>query len=157
MRVEEVLSLRDYDHYAASRWPHRIPNPQSADLAERLGDCIYDYSSGKPVQREGVHGRDNQSTDLGGENVLISRDFYYFGRLAIGLPAYLLPICHQGQGHRSDSNAPYFDQFVAWLRKLRLAPGQLYGSPDAMVDWVTSPSCGGCTIRCLDDQHDPDC
>src|SRR5947208_15629475 len=38
MRVEEVLSLREYDKHALSRWPHRIPNIQSADLSERLGD-----------------------------------------------------------------------------------------------------------------------
>jgi hypothetical protein len=122
MRVEEVLSLQDYDRSAPSRWPHRIPNVQSADLSERLGDCIYDYSSGAPVQRPGVHGPANEPTDLSGANVLISRDFYYFGSRAIRLPDYLLPICHQTHGHRSNSNAPYLDQFVAWLQNLNLVP-----------------------------------
>jgi hypothetical protein len=75
MRVEEVLSLQDYDRYAPSRWPYRIPNVQSADLSERLGDCIYDYSSGAPVQRPGVYGPAKERTDLSGANVLISRDF----------------------------------------------------------------------------------
>lgn len=157
MRVEEVLSLRDYDRYALSRWPHRIPNVRSADLSERLGDCIYDFASGTPVQRQGVHGPANESTDLSGENVLISTDFYYLGNRAMRLPDYLLPICHQTQGHRSDSNAPYFDQFVAWLRNLKLVPGQLDGWPDFMIDWRTLASCGGCTIRSLDGQNDPDC
>jgi hypothetical protein len=157
MRVEEVLSLQDYDRHAPSRWPHRIPNVQSADLSERLGDCIYDYSSGTPVQRAGVHGPVNERTDLSGENVLISRNFYYFGSRAIPLPDYLLRICHQTQGHRSNSNAPYFGQFVAWLRSLELAPGQLYGWPDFMIDWGSIRSCGGCAIRSLDDQNDPDC
>jgi hypothetical protein len=157
MRVQEVLSLRNYDRPALSRWPHRIPNLQSADLSERLGDCIYDYSGRTPVQRPGVHGPANELTDLGGENVLISTDFFYFGSRAIRLPDCLLPICHQTQGYRSDSNGPYFDQFVAWLRGLRLAPGQLYGWPDFVIDWAVVVSCGGCTIRSQDDKDDPDC
>jgi len=158
MRVEEVLSLREYDRQAPLRWPHRIPNLQSADLSERLGDCIYDYSSGgpKPKQRPGVHGSANESIDLGGENVLLSSDFYYFGNRAWKLPDYLRPIRHQTQGHRSNSNAPHFDKFVMWLRGLRLAPGQLYGWPDFIVDWTTIASCGGCAIRAVDDQNDPD-
>ncbi len=157
MRVEEVLSLKEYDHQAPSRWPHRIPNAQSADLSERLGDCIYDYASGGPDQRQSVHGPANAATDLWGENVLISRDFYYFGNRAIRLPDYLLPICHQTQGHRSDSNSPYFDQFISWLRSLKLARGQLYGWPDFMVDWAAIASCGGCTTRKLDDENDTAC
>jgi hypothetical protein len=107
MRVEEVLSLEEYDRRAPADWPHRIPNVRSPDLSERLGDCIYDYSRGGPSLRRGVHGRENQKTDLGGMNVLISRDFYYFGSRAIPLPDDLLPICHQTQGHKSKANAVY--------------------------------------------------
>lgn len=100
MRVEEVISLREYDINASTHWPHRIPNVQSAVLQDRLGDCIYDFSSGTAVQREGVHGAGNVATDLRGKNVLISKDFYYFGSQARKLPDDLRPICHQTQGHR---------------------------------------------------------
>jgi hypothetical protein len=157
MRVESVLSLQKYDQEAATKWPHRIPNVQSPNLWERLGDCIYDYSKGNPSQRAGVHGSGNIETDLSGQNVLVSRDFYYLGSRPIRLPDYLLPICHQTQGHRSDSNSPYLDQFVSWLRKLPLAPGQMYGWPDFMVDWETVSTCGGCPIRKLDDENDVPC
>lgn len=154
MRVEDVLSFKEYDQQAPTRWPHRVPNVRSADLSERLGDCIYDYSKGAPSQRPSVHGRNNVETDLGGQNVLISGDFYYFGSRAIRLPDYLLPICHQTQGHKSDSNAPYFDQFVAWLRNLGLVPGQVHGWPDSIVDWGGVYSCDGCSIRKLDGEND---
>jgi hypothetical protein len=132
-------------------WPHRIPDARSADLSERLGDCIYDFSSGTPVQRPGVHGPENVATDLKGKNVLVSRDFYYFGSRAIPLPHDLLPICHQTQGHKSKANAPYVDKFVAWLRGLNLAVGQIYGWPDSIVDWAEVSACGGCIIRQQDD------
>lgn len=154
MCVEEVLTLKQYDQLAPSRWPSRIPDIRSADMSERLGDCIYDYSSYPPTQRPGVHGRNNVQTDLGGENVLISKDFYYFGSSAIPLPTDLRPICHQTQGHRSNSNAPYLARFVSWLRGMKLTIGQLYGWPDYIVEW-NAPKCGG--IRALDDANDPDC
>jgi hypothetical protein len=132
MHVEKVLSLEDYDRQALTNWPHRIPNVGSADLSERLGDCIYDFSNPTPVQRPGVHGPEHVNTDLGGKNVLLSHDFYYFGSHAINLPDDLLPICHPNQGHKSNANAPYFERFVNWLRGLNLTPGQIYGRP---VDW----------------------
>ena len=160
MRVEEILSLGQYDRQAQSRWPHRIPKLQSADVSERLGDCVYDFSSGVPVQRQSVHGPLNIRTDLAGQNALISRDFYYFGSCAIILPDFLLPITHQTQGHRSNSNAPYLAPFVRWLRGLNLTPCQLYGRPD--FHWATAGPHGGCAGRRADGESDmlcgqPDC
>jgi Nucleotide modification associated domain 2 len=158
MCVEEALSLKEYDQRAPTEWPHRIPNVNSPDLWERLGDCIYDYSRlDRPSQRLGVHGPDNLETDLSGQNALISRDFYYLGNRAIRLPDDLLSICHQTQGHRSDSNAPYFDRFVSWVRKLPLASGRMHGWPDYAVDWAAVSSSGGCAIRRLDGESDPAC
>jgi hypothetical protein len=155
MRVEEVLTPKEYDQQAPSRWPHRIPNIRSPDLSERLGDCIYGYSSATPIQRQGVHGESNIRKDLGGENVLISKDFYYFGSRAINLPDSLRPICHQTQGNRSNSNDSFLRPFVSWLRGLNLLPGQLYGWPDFIIEWKAPPSCSA--IRALDDANDPDC
>lgn len=153
MRVEEVISLEEYDRLAPTRWPHRIPNIGSKTVQERLGDCIYDYSSGAPIQRQGVHDNGNIKTDLSGLNVLISGDFYYFGSSAIQLRTSLLPICHQTQGHKSTFNAPYFDEFVEWIRSLAYAKGR-YGRPGSIVDFDLKSACGGCAIRLIDDAND---
>jgi hypothetical protein len=158
MLVEEVMSLQEYDRRAPTSWPHRIPNVQSPDLAERLGDCIYDFSKGKPSQpRPGVHGRQNVATDLSGENVLVSRHFYYWGAKAIELPSHLHGICHQTQGHRSDSNARYFDPFVSWLSQLNLIPRDMNGWPDFMINWSLDSSCDGCSDRRIDGENDESC
>ncbi|MGF1512766.1 MAG: hypothetical protein ACFB5Z_03595 [Elainellaceae cyanobacterium] len=161
MRVEEVLTLEDYDQQAQKRWPQRIPDIKSLSLQERLGDCIYDYSNktaeGEPSLRDSVHGPSNVKTDLGGEKVLISRDFYYFGSRAVRLPESLRPICHANQGHRSTSNAPYVNEFIAWIRAGGWTPGQLYGWPDFILDWKSRGACGGCNIRENDNQYDPAC
>jgi hypothetical protein len=134
-----------------------MPNVRSTDLWERLGDCIYDYSKEKIQQRPSVHGATNIETDLSGENALISGDFYYLGRNAIKLPKHLAGICHQTQGHRSDSNAPYVDSFVDWLRNLSLEPGRMHGWPDFMVEWQKIASGDGCPARKRDGEHDPAC
>jgi len=152
MKVQEVMSLRDYDLRAQKEWPDRIPEIDSLDLVSRLGDCIYDFSGRKPVQRPSVHGPANVKTDLGGKNALLSREFYYFGSRAVRLPDNLLPICPETQGHRSRKNEPYKIPFNRWLLGLNLSPGQLYGWPDAILDWETIARCGGCLQRSADDE-----
>jgi hypothetical protein len=154
MKVDEVISLQDYDRLAPKRWPHRIPNIKSMALQDRLGDCLYDFSSGSPVQRPGVHDSGNTSEDLGGKNVLISGDFYYFGSRARRLPDNILPICHQMVGRRSKANARYFEPFLEWVRSVAPAPGQLYGWPDFIPEWDTTGSCRSCADREGDDDSD---
>ena len=157
MRVEEVLSLEDYDKQAPTEWLHRIPDVKSADLSKRLGDCIYyDFSKGEPMQRRSVHGPENVKLDLSGKNALLSHHYYYFGSSAIRIPDDLLPICQQNQGFKSNYNAPYFDRFVTWLHGLNLTIGQ-HGWPDHIVDWAAISSCGGCVVRKLDDESDEAC
>ena len=93
MVVQEAISLAQYDRRAPQEWPQRIPNLMSRDLADRLGDCIYNYGAGDPPeQRAGVHSAANRKADIGGMNVLLSWDFYYFGNRAIKLREDLLPI-----------------------------------------------------------------
>lgn len=153
MKVEEVVTLKDYDARAPKEWSCKIPDLQSLDLADRLGDCIYDYSVGpKPAQRPSVHGPKNIKTDLGGKNALISKEFYYFGGRAKQLPANLIHICPLAQGHRSHKNEPYRAAFETWIRSLGLSPGQLYGWPDSIIDWNIIKQCGGC----IDRARDPD-
>jgi Nucleotide modification associated domain 2 len=157
MRVEKVLTLKEYDRQARRKWPHRIPNIVSADLSERLGDCIYDYSKPNPKLRPSVHGPKNRKTDLRGENALISRHFYYFGSRAIEVPRSLRRICHQTQGHKSHANDPYVRKFVAWLRSLKLPLGEMFGWPDYIVDWNLVAERGGCLVRKSDGERDGPC
>jgi Nucleotide modification associated domain 2 len=158
MQVEEVVPMSEYDRRAPHEWDHRIPKPTSRDLADRLGDCIYDYSAGDPpYQRASVHGPGNLDADLSGENVLISADFYYLGSNAIPLPPDLLGICHQTQGHRSNGNISFFDTFVHWVRGLKFGVGQLYGWPDTIVDWRAAFASLGCASRAGERADDPVC
>ena len=154
MRIDEVLTLSEYDQMAPQKWPKKIPNIKSLCLVDRLGDCIYDYSSGQPKQRPSVHREGNIQTDLSGKNVLISYHFFYFGSRAIPLPEHLKPICHQTSGHKSTINAPYFEPFVDWIENLGKGIGQIHGWPDFIIDWEASDSNCACFIRQKDDEED---
>jgi hypothetical protein len=131
MRVEEAITLAEYDRRAKDEWPHRIPNMSSKDPTARLGDCIYDYSVKPYKQRPGPHNALNIAKDLSGKYALVSRDFYYFGGKARPLPPMLRGICPPGQGHRSAKNEPLVAPFVVWIRSLGLKPG-MHGDPDWM-------------------------
>jgi hypothetical protein len=147
MRVDQILSLREYDRLAPRYWPTRVPNLGSPVLIDLLGDCIYDYSGGAPVQRLGVHGPKNVRTDLSGQNALISRHYFYFGRNAVALPVHLRAFIHQTQNHKVRTNAPYVQPFIEWIYSLWLEPSRLYGWPDFEIDWDNLPG-GGCAARC---------
>lgn len=131
MRVEQILTLREYDSLAPMLWPSRIPNDSSPIRTDRLGDCVYDFSGNVPTQRRSLRCVGDMQTDLGGQNALVSRHYFYFGHNAIPLPAHLCGIIHQTQSHKLHNNAPYVDAFTLWIHSLGLEPGHLYGWPDS--------------------------
>ena len=157
MKVQKIITLAEYDQRVENEWPEKIPIVTSRDLAARLGDCIYSYASGSPhYQRAGVHSVGNKKADLGGLNVLLSEDFYYFGSCAVELPPHLTPIVHQTQGHKSTANAPYVAPFEHWIRGFG-GGGQIFGWPDFVVDWSSDWVARGCEARAEESEHDPVC
>lgn len=136
MRVDQLLSMRDYDRLAPVYWPSRIPDLASPVVVDRLGDCIYDFSNGAPTQRPSVHGPKHVSTDLSGQNVLLSRHYFYLGSNALPLPEGLKPIVHQTQSHKVNANDRFVEPFISWVQSLRLDPGHIYGWPDGIPHWI---------------------
>jgi hypothetical protein len=143
MRVDEILTLGEYDRQAMRRWPHRVPNLECMSLQARLGDCIYDFSQGGPQQRHGVHSPPDATRDLSGINALVSRDFYYFGSRAIELPAKFLRLRHPTEGFKSNINHDIAADFVLWIRSLKYGHGQL-GWPDHIPDFNRIDGHPGC-------------
>lgn len=149
MRVDEAVTLEEYDRRAPLEWKHRIPDMSSRSPAKRRGDCIYDYSAAPwPFQREGVHGPGNRKVDLGGKNVLIGREYTYFGADAIELPRDLRSLVHRTQGHKWKLNALLFDQFVKWIER---QPRGKLGNPGFKQRANSKVGARGCDVRCSDD------
>jgi hypothetical protein len=153
MKVTKVIPLPLYEDFVKQNCPEKIPDINHPDIRRRVGDCIYDYSSGTPKIRKSVHDESNRDTDLGGKNSLVSNDFYYFGNKPIPLPQKLLSITHPTQGHKSTANNPYVSEFETWIRGLPYTVGGLYGQPDYPIDWSKS-SCGHCATRKTDGELD---
>jgi hypothetical protein len=130
MQVTQKLELSEYDTYCGEHLPGKFPDLSSQDFRRRVGDCIYDYAHGEePFLRPSVHNEPNRKTDLGGENALLSDHFYYFGTSAIELPECLRDIAHPQQGHKSHSNTPFQEPFIAWIGALNLEPNVPHGDP----------------------------
>lgn len=156
MKVTQSVPMREYDTLSKCMWPHRIPNGHSWHMPDRLGDSIYDFANlnsyGYPTVRPGAHTEDHRPTDLGGERVLISTHFYYFGSSAIELPKDLQKICPITQGHRSNLNDSSIERFVSWIE----GTGEMgqRGWPAHILDWRHGFACNVCMPSPDDDQEE---
>jgi hypothetical protein len=125
--------MQEYDELCRLELRDKIPQVESPELWRRAGDSIYDFSAGRsPLQRPGVHKQEHIAHDLGGENVLLSTDFCYFGERAIPIPAHLKGIVHQ-RGHKSLANAPLVAPFERWIRSLGVQRNAVLGAPIDVV------------------------
>jgi hypothetical protein len=131
MEVTLKMSFKEYDDYCRKQLTAKIPvKGLTKDIRKKVGDCLYDYSTGKIVMRDwGPHQLENMQRDLSGEFVLLSDNFYYFGSKPIPLPAHLLKIVKQGQGHKSKSNAPYAEKFVEWITSFKKLKNKVNSKP----------------------------
>ncbi len=129
MQVTRKMTMAHYDDFIESELPAKIPAWTHRDARRRLGDSLYDFSDSHIEQRKGVHPPQNQKTDLGGQNALLSEHFYYFGDKPVRLPDDLQAIVRQGQGYRVNLNEPYVERFVAWIDGLGYKPNTLVGKP----------------------------
>lgn len=143
MKVTNKLTLEKYDEFCTNSLPEKKPDWNNKDPKRRLGDCIYDYSLGKPIQRKSVHTEDNLEKDLSGKYALLSDHFYYFGDKPLDLPQELYPIVHQTQGHKSNANERHKDRFFKWLERKNLKINTLYGKPqlDLFEDSTCQSEC----------------
>lgn len=146
MKVTNKLTLEQYDHLCETDYPKKRPNWHHKSFKSRVGDCIYDYSNGKPPKmREGVHDERNRKKDLSGKYALLSDHFYYFGDKPIQLPERLHSIIHSTQGHKSNANQPYAIAFVDWIESLGKQPNKIYGDPQLRSEFTL---CEDITSKC---------
>ena len=133
----------------------KIPDMENSDLRRRVGDCIYNFSTGKSVLRTSVHSEENVPRDLRGVNVLLSDHFYYFGANPKDIPEELHAIIKQGQGHKSSFNDPYKMDFVKWVTSFREIKNEVCSMPNGIEDLFSDIGVIGCIKRhCQEDDED---
>jgi len=136
MRVIEKMTMREYDEYCQTSLQNKIPQWRNKyGYRLRVGDCVYDYSDGEPPkQRWSVHDERNRKRDLAGKYALLSTHFFYFGNKPVKLPDNLKEIIHATQGHKSNANQPYVDEFTKWIKGYK--PNRLYGEPQLKSEFA---------------------
>jgi hypothetical protein len=118
MRVEEVL---DFDRYwKDKRFRQKRPR-YDRDVLLRCGDNIYQLlPNGDHRQLQSAHSNGTEENaelkghDLGGEHVLISETFAYFGSKAVTLPPELECLV-VGRGHRSRFSGAEINEFLRFV------------------------------------------
>ncbi len=157
MKITDKMSMKEYDEYSIGNNPNKIPKWDTKDYRHKVGDSIYDFSNNvEPAIRLSVHDEMNRERDLGGNNVLLSEHFYYFGDKPVELPEHLQEIILRGQGHKSISNEPHKDDFVKWISENYLK-NKLYGKPQIIFSDF-SECLGVCSQRDLEeDKIDESC
>jgi len=87
MKVEEKLSFDEY--FEDPRFQSKKPSAGKGRIY-LVGDNIY-YRGAKAERRSKYHENEEQVKDLKGQYVLISRQFWYFGRCSIKVPDEVKP------------------------------------------------------------------
>lgn len=114
MRVSEAVPWQVYG--SAERFASKRPNFGKEEW-RRSGDSIYYVGpSGEPRLRRSFHSAHHMEHDLAGLNVLVAKEFYYFGKEAVPLPSELLPLVKRGPGHRRCRDRELEERLVTWLR-----------------------------------------
>jgi hypothetical protein len=96
MQVTGKISTSEY--FAHPDFQQKIPDLTRSEFVYQAGDNIYKPEGNDYVQvRNRNHSIANMHRDLKGRFVLISTNFYYFGRGAIEIPDHLRPKIPIGQ------------------------------------------------------------
>lgn len=118
MRITDKMTLSKYNEHCLIQLPNKIPQPGSQDWRLRMGDCIY-YDEGLEklsLRPHSIHKIEHSERDLGGKNVLLSHEFYYFGEKAVIIPDHLKQLIKRNQGHLKIMNELLIAQFEEWIK-----------------------------------------
>lgn len=141
MRVDEVLPYEVYWH----RYPSK--RPSLASEIRRRGDNVWFRRDGAwhPV-RGALHDRRHQPRDISGQNALIAREFYYFGRDAVAVPESFRDLLATTQGHKNTYDPAAISRFWRWLERVAPKRGRI-GTPNGFNE----AGCEAHRTRAVDD------
>ena len=120
MEVNEILSFTEY--FNDNRFRNKKPDFSKNSTKNESGDNIYKplrNGEFKQIQSRHSHGTnenpDTKKRDLSGKNVLISKNFHYFGSKPLDLPNELNELI-VGRAHKNkftDIITSYFIDFIS--------------------------------------------
>ena len=147
MRVAEKLLLRDY--FRDPRFQDKIPDMGADGPEAKAGDNIYrprrsDAASAADFEQlaNANHVPRDRKRDVGGNFVLVSGEFYYFGGSAPAVPRDVRPDVPRGQSRYGQGSCPaQAERFLQYIRD-NYRVGR-HGQPH---NW--SSACGATRLQC---------
>ena len=126
MKVEDKLSFDEY--FEDPRFQNKKPSSGKGRVY-LVGDNIY-YQGTKVERRSPYHNKpEEQQKDLEGQYVLISCNFWFFGRCSIEVPPEVKPRVPKGSTYCGvKTTGAKVRAFIDWLIKNYPEPG-IYGPP----------------------------
>ena len=128
MKITTVKTMKEYDTYTKENLPIKIPNKNSKNIEEQMGDSVYDFTKDSVLLRPSVHSRCTKEMDLAGKNVLLSNCFYYFGNKPKDLPKEFENIVTLGVDFL-ELNLDLQTIFFVWLEKQKFEKNKIYSNP----------------------------
>ncbi len=124
MKVKEIESFEQYwkdnrFEYKKAKWNNDNPVEKNGDNIYFLNEnSVYHQIPSKHSKKDGTENEKIKAHDLKGEFVLISDEFYYFGKRAIFIPDEFQYIIKTGPGHKSKFNEEQVVNILKWLKSL---------------------------------------
>lgn len=138
MQIEEKITFNDYWNDPRFQYKKPIIN---GSLVQLYGDNFYhqDDKTKKWIQENSAHslngGLPNHThlkVDIGGQYVLISKTFYYFGENSIAIPEKYWEVCSKGRNMKGPSIPKDIAvKFIKWVQKNHSIG--IHGDP---IDWI---------------------
>lgn len=136
MKITEKMTLEQY--WNDPRFQYKKP-VMNGSLVTMYGDNFYHRDeNGDWIQEDSAHCKldgtchqEHLEKDTGGNNVLISEHFYYFGNQAPTIPDHLSEVCHTTQGQKKVTDQLAIDT-VNWIEQ-NFEHG-INGDP---LNWIT--------------------
>jgi len=145
MRVREVIPFQAYWEC----YPSRRPSSKTA-IAKRGDNIWHQDSSGQwRGVRGALHDVRHQARDLSGENVLLAKEFFYFGRDAIEIPRRFKRVLATTQGHKNTYDKAVIEDFWNWVSSVARKRGRI-GIPTEFTDL-------GCESQCSETEDEDVC
>ena len=135
MMVDEVIGFDEY----WNRYPSRRPSKRG-NIAAR-GDNIWHRVNGKwKAALGGGHDQSQEGRDIRGQNVLLSRNFYYFGASAIAIQNTFVKLVATTQGHRNCTDKREIEDFWNWMVNTAPKAGRI-GDPTMFDKLAACKNC----------------
>lgn len=122
MQVDETVTFDKY--WEDGRFQYKKP-VLNGSLVQLYGDNIYhtDKKTGNWIQADSAHsekdGLANEKhlgSDTSGQNVLISKTFFYLGDQAKKIPEPFLEICNEGRNMKYNIDEKLGKAFIEWIK-----------------------------------------